>query len=199
MNSQAKLFGSLIMTRKTNRYVKFLGKILLIFAFVFTLLGSHFLLFREATESESSRAPASYRLQTPEVKSRAETLMEEGKNLHRYEYYETANKKFSELLKKYPYTGYAQEASFLLAKGLFIEKNFRRSEQVIQRLKELDATSVWFGYSLLILARIYEERGERSKASQLYREVTLNFDDNDLNEEAFFFLEQMALSGNESF
>jgi len=143
---------------------------------------------------DGSRIPASYTLYTSEVESRSTKMMEESRRLHIIEDYKSANKTLDKLLNKYPYTGYMEEASFLLAKGLFYEGEYNRSAQVIQRLRDHNplSRSQWLGYSFLIMGKIHEQRGETDDAIQLYRKVITEFSDEDLVDEAEDILLQVS-------
>lgn len=153
-----------------------------------------YFLFQKFHKSKD-REPASYSLNTAEIESRSKKMMEEGRRLHVIEDYKSATKVLSELLNTYPYTGYMEEASFLLAKGLFYEEQYNRSEAVIGRLREYDPTSrsKWFGYALLVMGKIHEQRGEKDKSIHLYRKVVTDFSDKDLVNEAEDILIQVSL------
>ena len=122
-----------------------------------------------------TRHLASYGLYTNEVESRAQKMMEKARSLHHTGSHPSANKILAELLKTYPYAGYREEASFLLAKGLFHEGEYRRSERVIQSLRDYDIHSKWLGRSLLILANIQERKGNRDETFRLYDYVIKEF------------------------
>ena len=152
-----------------------------------------YLLFPDRNQDEN-RIPASYTLYTPEAESRSTKMMEESRRLHIIEDYKSANKILNKLLNKYPYTGYMEEASFLLAKGFFYEGEYNRSVKVIQRLKEYNplSQSKWLGYSFLVMGKIHEQRGEKDDAVQLYRKVITDFSDEALINEAEDILLQVS-------
>lgn len=155
-----------------------------------------YFLFQGLYKNENSRVPAaiSYPINTAEIEARSKRMMEEGRRLHAIEDYSSANKTLSGLLKQYPYTGYMEEASFLLAKGLFYEEQFTDSEKAIQRLREYDPSSKskWVGYSLLIKAKLHTQRGEIDESVRLYRHVIKEFPDKDLVNEAEDLLMEMS-------
>ncbi|MDE0119194.1 MAG: hypothetical protein OXM55_04210 [Bdellovibrionales bacterium] len=159
----------------------------LILSTVVLFLGSVFVFESLLLQKENKqRGPASYTLYTPGIKARSKKMMEEARRLHVIEDYKSANVTLSKLLDQYPYTGYREEASFLLAKGLFYEGKYGRSEEVIQLLKEHDpgTNSKWLGYALLVQGKIHEIRGEVDDSIRLYRYVIKEFSDTDLVNEA---------------
>ena len=168
------------------------GKISLFVVIVFSLLLSVYIvgLFRN-----NNRVPASYTLHTTEIESRSKEMMEKSRRLHIIEDYKSANGILSELLEKYPYTTYTEEASFLLAKGLWHEEQYNKSEKVIQTLQEYapDSRSKWMGYSLLVMGKIYEEQEQSEAAARLYRTVISEFSDGKLINEAEDMLLQISL------
>lgn len=137
-------------------------------------------------KKSTNRNPAAYSVYGPEIKSRSQKMMEEARRLHVIEDYKTANKTLSELLDKYPYAGYLEEASFLLAKGRYYEQDPDGSEEVIERLLEYDphSNSKWVGYALLVQAKIHAGRGEKDDAILVYRKVITEFEDPELVDEA---------------
>ena len=152
-----------------------------------------YFLFQKLHKSEN-RTIASYPLYTAEIESRSKRLMEEGRRLHVIKDYKSANKVLSELLAHYSFTTYMEEASFLLAKGLFYEEQYDRSEGVIRRFQahEPASRSRWLGYSLLVMGKIHEQRGETNKSIRLYRKVITDFPDKDLVDEAEDILMEMS-------
>ncbi len=164
---------------------------------VFALGG--FLLYnlplRNKAENKS-RTPSSYTLYTNEIESRAQKMMEESRRLHIIKDYSSANKTLSELLDKYPYTGHIEEASFLLAKGLFYEGEYQRSKKVIRQLRDdydPHPRSRWLGYSLLLLGKIQEQSGKKDDSIRLYRQVINEFPDPGLVNEAEDLLMKVSL------
>ena len=146
-------------------------------------------------KNNKDRTPASYTLYTPGIEARSKKMLEESRRLHVIEDYKSANVTLSKLLDQYPYAGYMEEASFLLAKGLFYEEEYGRSEEAIQRLREHDpgTNSKWLGYALLIQGKIHEQRGEVDDSMRLYRHVIKDFSDKDLVNEAEDILLEMSL------
>ncbi len=132
------------------------------------------------------REIASYTLYTAEIESRAKKIMESARRWHIIQDYKSANKTLTTFLTQYPYTGYMEEASYLLAKGLFYEGEFNSSERVIDRLREYAprSRSKWLGYSLLIMGNIHKQRGEIDDSIRLYRQIITEFSDADLINEA---------------
>ena len=114
-------------------------------------------------------------LYTQEVESRAQKMMEKARKSHHTGDYPSANKTLNQLLTTYPYTGLREEASFLLAKGLFYEDEYLQSEQIIQSLREYDMHSKWRGRALLILAKIHQQKGDKDKSFRLYNHVIQEF------------------------
>ena len=180
------------MNLKVKKYI--FSKISIYIAIVFALLMSTYMVLSNLLQ-DSDRMPASYTLHTTEIESRSKKMIEEGRRLHIIEDYKSANKTLFELLEKYPYTAYTEEASFLLAKGLLHEEQYQQSEKVIQTLQEYDpdSRSKWMGYSFLVMAKIHEEKGELDDAILLYRKVTTEFSDEDLVNEAEDMLLQISL------
>ncbi|MDE0518218.1 MAG: hypothetical protein OXH36_01485 [Bdellovibrionales bacterium] len=159
----------------------------LILSAIMLFLGSFFMFQSLLSQKENkNRGPASYTLYTPGIEARSKKMMEESRRLHVIEDYKSANVTLSKLLDQYPYTSYREEASFLLAKGLFYEEEYGRSEQVIQHLREHDpgTNSKWLGYTLLVQGKIHEIRGEVDDSIRLYRYVIKEFSDRDLVNEA---------------
>ena len=146
-------------------------------------------------KENKNRGPASYTLYTPGIEARSKKLMEESRRLHVIEDYKSANVKLSKLLDQYPYTGYREEASFLLAKGLFYEEEYSRSAEVIQRLREHDpgTNSKWVGYALLVQGKIHQIKGEVDDSIRLYRHVIKEFSDTELVNEAEDILIEVSL------
>ena len=177
------------MNLKVKKYI--FSKISIYIAIVFALLMSTYMVLSNLLQ-DSDRMPASYTLHTTEIESRSKKMIEEGRRLHIIEDYKSANETLSELLEKYPYTAYTEEASFLLAKGFLHEEQYQQSETVIQTLQEYnpDSRSKWMGYSFLVMAKIHEEKGKTDDAILLYRKVITEFSDEDLVNEA----EDMLLS-----
>ena len=178
------------------RNIKNLKKHFFIKAFLFVTIVSAFVVYFlfQSSHKSKDRTPASYPINTAEIEARSKRMMEESRRLHVIEKYSSANKILSSLLNQYPYTGYMQEASFLLAKGFFYEEQFEDSEEVIERLKEYDSSSgsKWLGYSLLIQGKIHEQRGETDDSIRLYRLVIAEFKDKDLVNEAEDLLMEMS-------
>ena len=178
------------MNLKTKKYLS--GAV-----FFLLTIGAFFIsyLFLNNKHQSNQRTPSSFTLYTSEIESRSKKMIEESRRLHLIEDYQSANKTLSELLDKYPYAGYMEEASFLLAKGLFYEEQFNRSEQVIERLQEYDprSRSKWLGYSLLIMGKIHEQRGEKDDSIRLYRKVITEFSDKALVDEAEDILMEVSL------
>ncbi len=114
-------------------------------------------------------------LYTNEVESRSGQMMEKARKLHHAEDYSSANKILTKILTKYPYAGLREEASFLLARGLFYEGEYLLSEQVIQSLRDDDIHSKWLGRSLLILAKIHQQKGDTDESFRLYDHVIKEF------------------------
>lgn len=173
-------------------FKKYLIKIFLFFTIVAAAFVTY-LLFQSKHKS-AGRTLASYPINTYEIEARSKKMMEESRRLHVIKDYPSANKILSDLLDRYPYTGYKDEASFLLAKGLFYEEQFDHSERVIKRLKAYDSSSrsKWLGYSLLIMGKIHQQRGEIDDSIHLYRQVITEFPDKDLVNEAEDLLNEMS-------
>ena len=173
------------------------GKKAVCLSSVFSLFIVSFVSYLLLSDSKKStnRSPAAYTIYEPEIKSRSKQMMEEARRLHVIEDYKTANKTLSELLDKYPYAGYLEEASFLLSKGLYYEQDPIGSEEVIERLLEYDpySDSKWVGYALLVKAKIHEERGEKDDSILLYRKVITEFEDPELVNEAEDLLMDVSL------
>ena len=141
----------------------------------------------------NNRKIASYTLYTAEIEARVKKMMEEARRLHTIKDYKTANKILTTLLNQYSYaSNYIEEAGYLLAKGLFYTGEFQRSEQVINRLREYDSHSKWFGYALLIKGKIYEQNGELDESLRLYRQVITDFSDTSLVSLAEDFLNDIS-------
>lgn len=155
-------------------------------------------IWKGAGQSQSSRFNrreiASYALYTAEIESRAKNMIESARRWHIIEDYKSANETLTAFLTQYPYTGYIEEASYLLAKGLFFEGEFNSSAQVIKRLREYTrhSHSTWLGYSLLIMGKIHEQRGETDDAIRLYRKIITEFSDTNLVNEAEDTLNNMS-------
>ena len=178
--------------KKIKKYLSW--KVIVFLSSVFSLfIGFYFLLCD--SKKNTHRKPAAYTIYGPEVKSRSKQMIEEGRRLHVIEDYKSANKTLAELLDKYPYAGYLEEASFLLAKGLYYEQDYIRSEEVIDTLLEYNpiSNSKWVGYSLLILGKIHEARGEKDDSMDLYRKVITEFSDPELVNEAEDLLMSVSL------
>ena len=146
-------------------------------------------------KNNENRTPNSYTLYTSGIKARSKQYMEESRRLHEIRDYKSANAILTRLLDQYPYAGYMEEASFLLAKGLFYEGENVRSREVIQRLREHDpgTNSKWLGYALLIEGKIHEQKGEVDASIRLYRYVIENFSDPALVNEAEDMLLEISL------
>ena len=129
---------------------------------------------------QNSRTIATYTLEQFEIKARSKQMIEEGREKYKAEDYDSANKVLSNLLNQYPYAGYREEASCLLAQGLFHEGHWEQSEKVINNLKEHnpDSQSSWLACALLVEGQIYEKKGQVDKAIQLYRQVIISVPDN---------------------
>ena len=136
--------------------------------------------FSGLKKKSGGRVPAS--LGSPsyggyQADSSARQLMERGRAAHHSGDYKIASQALSKLLTKYPYAGYMEEASCLLARALFYENQLEESEQVIQRLKDYNPNlhSECMGDAFLTLGRIYEKRGEIDSALSLYRKILAEF------------------------
>ena len=131
-------------------------------------------------QKKDGRVIAAYTLENFEIKARTKQMMTEARQKHEAGDYNSANQVLSKLLTQYPYAGYREEASCLLAQGLFYGGNWERSEQVVNRLKEHnpDLHSPWLACALLVKGQIYEKRGWRDQAIQLYRQVIVSLPDN---------------------
>jgi len=147
--------------------------------------------FVKISREISVRGPASLSnsaniLYTHEIEQTAEQNMEKARDLIGSEYYTKANIILSEFLISNPTHPLAEEAYFLLIKGLFEEGEFSKSRKAITdfREQEPDSTSIWMGRSLLILAQIYEKTGQVDEVIQLYRKIISEFSDRDLVEQA---------------
>ncbi len=178
------------MSLKKYFYIK-----VFLFVAVLSIVAGYFL-FQNLYKGKNSRVPAadSYPINTAEIEARSKRMMEESRRLHVIEDYASANKTLSALLNQYPYTGYMEEASFLLAKGLFYEEQFEDSEKAIHRLREYDPSSrsKWVGYSIMIQAKIHTQRGEIDESVRLYRQVIKEFSDDNLINEAEDLLMEMS-------
>ena len=150
-------------------------------------------------QTASDRGPASVSgsvtLYTHEIERTAEQTMEEARDLSNTEYHKQANVLLSEFLRSNPTHPLAEEAYFLLAKGLFEEEKFSESKQVIEnfRIQEPDSISIWMGSSLLILAQVYVKTGQVDEAIRLYRKIISEFSDKDLIEQAEDLLMELSL------
>ena len=134
----------------------------------------------QEVQKKQGRVIAAYTLENFEITARAKQMIEEGRQKHEEGDYDLANRVLSKLLTKYPYAGYREEASCLLAQGLFYKEDLVQSKQVISRLKEHnpDVESPWLACALLVEGQIYEKGGQKSKAIQLYRQVIASLPDN---------------------
>ena len=169
----------------------FLGSLFFICAGVFY----YKLNFAKNDKKPQQRVPSSLTLYTSEVESRSKKLIEQGRELHEIENYRKANEVLSQLLDQYPYTGYTEEASFLLAKGLLYERDLHGGLSVIQKLQEYAprSRSKWTGYAILVKGKIHEEWGEKQKAIDTYRQILSQFSDPQLINEAEDLLLDVAL------
>ncbi len=132
-------------------------------------------------------------LYTSEIEARVKKMLEEARRLHTIKDYKTANKILTTLLNQYSYASNdIEEVGYLLAKGLFYIGEFQQSEQVINRLREHDSHSKWFGYALLIKGKIYEQKGELDESLRLYRQVITDFSDTSLVSLAEDFLNDIS-------
>ncbi len=170
------------------------------------LMASSYLLYQQVQQKsrqgftgvgieQTERIPASYTLEQFEINTRATQMLEEGRQKHKAGDYASANKVLSELLSQYPYAGHREEASFLLAEGLFQTGNYQQSHQVIKRLKEHDpdSQSPYLGRSLLTEGQIYAQSGQKDKAVALYRQVIVTFpNDRELTNKAEELLMQVS-------
>ena len=130
--------------------------------------------------SRQSRLPASvktfsYGAYSAEVTSRQ--LLAWGRAAFVSRDYKIASHALFKLLKKYPHTGYIEEASALLAKVLFYDNQLDESAKVIQKLYNYNphSRSEHMGDALLTLAQIYQQRGQMDSAIQFYRKVITQF------------------------
>ena len=169
-------------------------------------MASSYLMYQQIQQKESwrftgqgkgqtKRIPASFTLEQFEINTRSQQMMKEGRQKHKAGDYVTANKILSKLLNQYPYAGYREEASFLLAQGLFHTGQYQESYDVIQNLKEHDPDyqSPYLGQSLLTEGQIYAQRGQKDKAIALYRQVIISFPNNhDLTNKAEELLMQIS-------
>ena len=147
------------------------------------------------TKKPTNRSVASYTLEQFEIQDRSHKMIEEGRQKHQSGDYALANKILLKLLDKYPYAGYREEASCLLAQGLFYEENWEQSERVINNLKahNPDPKSPWLGCVFLVEGQIYEKRGQIDQAIKLYQQVIVSFsDDKKLEEQAENLLMQIS-------
>ena len=133
--------------------------------------------FSKQDRLPSSISQPSYDAYQASVASRQ--LMEQGRAAHNTRDYKIANRAFYKLLRNYPYTGYIEEASCLLAKGLYYEDKLEEGKLVITRLQEYDPNlrTECMGDALLILGRIHQKRGQIDSAISLYRKVITQFYD----------------------
>ena len=137
-------------------------------------------LFISFSSDPDDRDPSSIR-QSPYAAHQADIasrqLMEQGRIAHDLRDYKIANHSLSKLLKQYPHTGYMEEASCLLAKGLYYENELDESEKVIKRLREYNPNlrSECMGDALITLARIHQKKGQIDSAIHLYRKVITEF------------------------
>ena len=156
-----------------------LKKMMLMGLFSLSFSGFSFLYIYFFSDPDD-RAPASTQ-QSPyaahQAKVASKQLMEQARVAHDLRDYKIANYALSKLLEQYPSTGYMEEASCLLAKGLYYEKELDKSEKVIKRLQEYDPNlrSECMGDALLTLARIHQKKEQIDSAIHLYRKVITEF------------------------
>ena len=148
-----------------------------------------FMAFRDSQKAGSRSLASVDSFHVHEINKRSERLMGEGRQGHESQNYSQVIRSLSELLDLYPYTEFRDEASFLLAHAFFHKGEYNNSENVIRRLQEYhDGRSRWFGYSLLVLAKIHEQRGQTSEAMNLYKQVMTKYSsDRELASEAESF------------
>ena len=112
-----------------------------------------------------------------QAQAASQQLMEQARMAYNLQDYKIVNDTLSKLLKQYPGTEYTEEASCLLAKGLYYENKLDESKAVITRLQEHNPKlrSQCMGDVLLILGRIYQKEGQIDSAVHVYRKVINQF------------------------
>ena len=156
---------------------------------------SYYFIYQKSTDARDvSRIPAS--IQTPLIESQVDQMIGEARRMHIIEDYKSTNEILNKLLSQYPDHAYTTEAYYLLAKGQWYENLYDQSLSTIDLLWEysVNADSKWHGYALLIKGKIYEERGRKKEAIQLYRKVITEFpEERDLVNEAEDILMEVSI------
>lgn len=110
----------------------------------------------------------------------AKSLFEQGKKHFRNKKYEQSAKLFKDVIAKYSYTTYVNEAYFLLAEGYFQQGQYEESTRTIQQMLELFPAHELTGFSLIRLGKIYEVQNRNEEAIDIYKTVMRSFPQRDV-------------------
>lgn len=109
---------------------------------------------------------------------------EKGKRYFNSGDYDKAIKEFYGLLDKFPLSRYGVEAHFFIAESYFLKKDFRSSLSQIDQMVQLYPQHDLTGFILLRMGQISELNNQTEEASEIYKTVTKNFQNEDLKKQA---------------
>ena len=110
----------------------------------------------------------------------AKSLFEQGKNHFRKKNFDQSGKLFKEVIAKYGYTAYVNEAYFLLAEGYYQQGKYEDSTRTIQQMLELFPSHELTGFSMIRLGKIYEAQNRNEEAIDIYKTVMRSFPQRDV-------------------
>lgn len=111
-------------------------------------------------------------------------LYERAKSYFNKKSYDKAIQEFYGLLEKYPLSQHGVEAHFFIAESYFLKNDFRASlngiDQMVTHFPQHDLT----GFILLRMGQISEFNNQTEEASEIYKTVAKNFENEDLKKQA---------------
>lgn len=98
--------------------------------------------------------------------------------------YDEAIQKFYDLIEKYPLSKHSVEAHFFIAESYYLKKDFRNSlteiDKMVTQFPQHDLT----GFILLRMGQISELNNQAEEASEIYKTVLGNFENEILKKQA---------------
>jgi TolA-binding protein len=123
----------------------------------------------------------------------ASTLLEDAKTAFRKKDFDESNNLLAKLLKRFPSSLHGPEAHFLLAEGLYQEKDYAASAGMIEKMIDKYPENELTGFALLRLGHIFEVQDRLEDASDIYRAVLMNFKEPSIVKQAQISLKAVNL------
>ncbi len=111
-------------------------------------------------------------------------IYEKGKRFFNEKSYSSAIKEFEKLITQYPLSPHSVEARFFIAESYFLQKDYRNSllqiDEMVTQYPQHDLT----GFILLRMGQISEMNSQTAEASEIYKTVSKNFQNESLKKQA---------------